>query len=64
MWEFRVFSHVYENVISYYFVIFRSLHVWKNQHETKTETENPHFCRFCLKMSVFVANKTLIFSDL
>ena len=32
--------------------------------KTKTETKKPHFCRFCLKMSVFVANKTLIFSDL
>lgn len=32
--------------------------------KTKTETKKPHFCRFCLKMSVFVANKTLIFSVL
>ena len=30
----------------------------------KTETKKPNFRRFCLKMSVFVANKTLIFSDL
>ena len=32
--------------------------------KTKTETKNPYFCRFCLKTSVFVANKVLIFSDL
>ena len=32
--------------------------------KTKTETEKPHFCRFCLKTSVFVANKTLFFSSL
>ena len=30
----------------------------------KTETKKPNFRRFCLKTSVFVANKTLIFSDL
>lgn len=32
--------------------------------KTKTETEKRDFMRFCLKTSVFVANKTLIFSDL
>ena len=32
--------------------------------KTETETKNPNFCRFCLNMSVFVANNTLIFSDL
>ena len=32
--------------------------------KTKTEAKKPHFCRFCLKMSLFVANKTLIFSVL
>ena len=32
--------------------------------KTKTETKNPNFCRFCLKTSLFVANKVLIFSDL
>ena len=39
-------------------------HIWINQQKTKTETKKPHFCRFCLKTSLFVANKTLIFSDL
>ena len=38
--------------------------VWIIQKKTKTETKKPHFCRFCLKMSVFVANITLIFSVL
>lgn len=35
-----------------------------NLQKTETETKKPHFCRFCPKTSVFVANKTLIFSDL
>ena len=34
------------------------------QRKTKTETKKPYFCRFCPKTSVFVANITLIFSDL
>lgn len=32
--------------------------------KTKTETKKPHFCRFCLKTSLFAANKMLIFSNL
>ena len=32
--------------------------------KTKAETKKPHFCRFCLKTSVFVANNMLIFSTL
>lgn len=32
--------------------------------KTETETKKPLFCRFCLKTSVFVANKVLIFCDL
>lgn len=35
-----------------------------NLQKAETETKKPHFCRFCLKMSLFVANKTLFFSDL
>ena len=34
------------------------------QDQTETEAKNPLFWCFCLKTSVFVANKTLIFSDL
>ena len=37
---------------------------WDKLQKTETETKKPHFCRFCLKTSLFVANKTLIFSDL
>jgi hypothetical protein len=43
---------------------FRLLHVLGNQQKTETDTKKPHFCRFCPKTSVFVANKVLIFSDL
>ena len=32
--------------------------------KTETETKNPLFVVFCPKTSLFVANKTLIFSDL
>lgn len=42
----------------------RSLHVWRKQQKTKTEAKKPRFCRFCRNTSVFVANKTLICSDL
>ena len=35
-----------------------------NLQKTETETKKSHFCRFCPKTSVFVANKTLIFSVL
>ena len=44
------------------FSLFSSVLIFRTQ--TETETKNPHFCRFCLKTSLFVANKTLIFSDL
>ena len=44
------------------FSLFRSVLIFQTQ--TETEAKNPHFCRFCLKTSVFVANKVLIFSDL
>lgn len=32
--------------------------------KSAAETKKPHFCHFCLKTPLFVANKTLIFSDL
>ena len=35
-----------------------------NLQKTETETKKPCFCRFCGYTSLFVANKTLIFSDL
>ena len=43
-------------------LVFRYVLIFQIQ--TETETKNPLFCRFCLKTSIFVANKTLIFSDL
>lgn len=44
------------------FLAFSSVFIFQTQ--TEAETKNPNFCRFCPKMSVFVANKVLIFSDL
>ena len=44
------------------FSIFRYVLIFQAQ--TETEAKNPLFWCFCLKTSVFVANKTLIFSDL
>ena len=65
MRDFWVFSSTFAQT-SYLFTLrflAFSLIVDKLQ-KTETETKNPNFCRFCLNMSVFVANKTLIFSDL
>lgn len=52
---------------TYYLFTFRFLafpFVLIIQKKTKTETKKPYFCHFCPKTSVFVANKTLIFSSL
>ena len=46
------------------FVSLLFLLFWIIYRKTETETKKPHFCRFCLKTPVFVANKTLIFSNL
>lgn len=35
-----------KNVLSYYFSLFRSLHVWRKQQKTKTETEKAAFLPF------------------
>lgn len=37
---------------------------WEISRKRNQKQKKPHFCRFCLKTSLFVANKTLIFSDL
>lgn len=58
---FRTFAQTFY-LFTFYFLAFSS--VWIVQKKTETETKKPHFCRFCRKMSVFVANKVLIFSDL
>ena len=63
--DFWVFSSTFAQtsyLFTFCFLAF-SLILDKLQ-KTETETKNPLFCRFCLKTSVFVANKTLIFSDL
>ena len=65
MGDFWVFSSTFAQtsyLFTFCFLAFSSVLIFQAQ--TKTETKNPHFCRFCLNMSVFVANKTLIFSDL
>ena len=65
MWDFWVLSSTFEQ--TYYIFTFRFLafsSVLMFQAQTETETKNPLFRRFCLNMSVFVANKTLIYSDL
>ena len=49
-------------LFTFCFLAFPSVLIFQTQKET--ETKNPIFCRFCLKTYVFVANKTLIFSDL
>lgn len=36
----------------------------ENSRKRKQKRKKPHFCRFCPKTSLSVANKTLIFSDL
>ena len=65
MGYFWVFSSTFAQksyLFTFRFLAFSS--VWIIQKKTETETKNPIFCRFCLNMSVFVANKVLIFSDL
>ena len=46
----------------YVFSIF--LLFWCFRTKQKQKRKKHHFCRFCRKTSVFVANKVLIFSDL
>ena len=65
MGDFWVFSSIFAQtsyLFTFCFLVFRYVLIFQIQ--TETETKNPLFCRFCLNMSVFVANKTLIFSDL
>lgn len=58
---FRTFAQTFY-LFTFYFLAFSS--VWIVQKKTETETKKPHFCRFCRKMSVFVANNVLVFSGL
>lgn len=63
-WEFRVFSTFAKTFYLFTFCLFAFSLILDNLQKIETETKKPHFCRFCLKTSLFVANKTLIFSDL
>lgn len=53
-----------ETLYLFTFCFFAFSLILDNLQKTKTETKKPYFCRFCRKMSVFVANKVLIFRDL
>ena len=62
---FWVFQHPLRKrpiFLLFVFSIFSYVLIFRTQ--TETETKNPLFCRFCINTSVFVANKTLIISDL
>ena len=58
---FRTFAQTF---YIFTFCFFAFSLILDNLQKTKTETKKSHFCRFCLKMSVFVANKVLVFSVL
>lgn len=59
------FQHICRNVLSFYFLpLCFFLLFWIIYRKQKQKRKKPHFCRFCPKTSVFVANKVLIFSDL
>lgn len=62
--NFEFFQHLCRNVLSFYFLFLCFSLILDNLQKTETETKKPHFCRFCHKTSVFVANNILIFSDL
>ena len=62
---FWVFSSTFAQtsyIFTFRFLAFSSVLIFQTQ--TETETKKTHFCRFCINMSVFVANKVLIYSDL
>ena len=61
---FRLFYHFAANVLSFYFFVSRFSLCLNYSEENKNRNKKAAFCRFCLKTSVFVANKTLTFSDL
>lgn len=61
---FQVFRTLAQTFYLFTFRFLAFILILDNLQKTETETKKPLFCRFCLKTSVFVANKTLIFSDL
>lgn len=62
--NFAFFSTFVQTFYLFTFCFFAYILILDKLQKTKTETKKPHFYRFCLKMSVFVTNKTLIFSNL
>ena len=61
-WVFSAHFAQTSYLFTFRFLSFSSVLMFQAQ--TETEAKNPLFWCFCLKTSVFVANKTLIFSDL
>ena len=59
--NFGFFSTFAETFYLFTFYLFAFSLILDNLQKTETETKKPYFC---LKTSLFVANKTLIFSDL
>lgn len=63
-WEFRVFSTFAETFYLFTSCFYAFSLILDYLQKTETEKKNQLFAAFCRNMSVFVANKTLIFSDL
>ena len=65
LWESRVFQHLCCKCIVFLLFVFSLLNLFKLFRRKRKQKRKSHFLMcFCLKTSVFVANKTLIFSDL
>lgn len=62
--NFGFFGTFAEMFYIFTFYLFAFSLILDNLQKEETETKKPYFCRFCHKTSVFVANKTLIFSVL
>ena len=65
LWNFYKFSEpLRKSPIFLLFVFSLFLLFWYFRLKRKQKLKIRFFCRFCLNMSVFVANKVLVFSDL
>lgn len=62
--NFEFSAHLQKRSIFLLFVSLLFLLFWIVYRKRKQTQKAVFFCRFCPKTSVFVANKTLIFSDL
>lgn len=60
----QVFRTFVTNVLSFYFSVSRFSFLWEISRKRKQKKKSRIFRRFCHKTSLFVANKTLIFSVL